>query len=175
MKRHSQRLLIALVQPAQYRRLALMALLLLVAFGGLGYRLVDLQVVRHDDLSREAAERRESTIIHPSRRGDIVDARGNVLATSLFVKTVCADPSLIGTNHAAVARAIAPLLKVNEAELDQKLQLRIYQDKNGKEHLDKYVSLKRKVTFEEWEKIQTAMKNVSFGVDEKKLSRRERA
>jgi len=175
MKRHRQRLLIALVQPAQYRRLALMALLLVVAFAGLGYRLVDLQVVRHDDLSREAAERRESTIIHPSRRGDIVDARGNVLATSLFVKTVCADPSLIGTNHAAVARAIAPLLQVNEAELAQKLQLRVYQDKNGKEHEDKYVPLKRKVTFDQWARIQTAMKNISFGVDEKKLSRRERA
>ncbi|PYK63019.1 MAG: penicillin-binding protein 2, partial [Verrucomicrobia bacterium] len=71
-----------------------MALLLVAAFAGLGFRLVDLQVVRHDDLSREAAGRRESTIIHPSRRGDILDARGNVLGTSLFVKTVCADPSL---------------------------------------------------------------------------------
>src|SRR5712671_1227484 len=160
-----------MIQPAQYRRLALMVLLLVIAFAGLGYRLVDLQIVRHDDLSREASGRRESTIIHPSRRGDILDARGNVLATSLFVKTVCADPSLIGTNQALVARALAPLLKINEADLARKLQLRVYQDKNGKEHVDKYVSLKRKVTFEEWEKIQTAMKNISFGVDEKKLSR----
>ena len=29
-----------MIQPAQYRRLALMALLLLIAFAGLGYRLV---------------------------------------------------------------------------------------------------------------------------------------
>lgn len=167
MKRDRQRLLGANVQPAQYRRLALMALLLAVAFAGLGYRLVDLQVVRHDDLSREAAGRRESTVIHPSRRGDILDARGNVLATSLFVKTVCADPSLIGTNQAAVARVLAPLLGMPEAELFQKLQLRVYKDKNGKEQVDKYVPLKRKVTLDEWDRIQAAMKILSFGAAEK--------
>jgi cell division protein FtsI/penicillin-binding protein 2 len=164
-----------MIQPAQYRRLALMALLLVIAFLGLGYRLVDLQVVRHDDLSREAAGRRESTIIHPSRRGDILDARGNVLATSLFVKTVCADPSLIGTNQAVVARALAPLLKMSEADLAQKLQLRIWTDKSGKERADKYAVVKRKVLPDEWEKIQASMKNLSFGVDEKKLPGRERA
>jgi cell division protein FtsI/penicillin-binding protein 2 len=80
-----------MIQPAQYRRLALMALLLLIAFAGLGYRLVDLQVLRHEDLSREATFTRERTIIHASRRGDILDARGDVLATTLFVKTVFAD------------------------------------------------------------------------------------
>jgi len=164
-----------MIQPAQYRRLALSALFLTIAFAGLGYRLVDLHVVRHDDLSREASVRRESTIVHPSRRGDILDARGNALATSLFVKTVCADPTLIGTNQAVVARAIARLLRMNEAELAQKLQPRSYKDRTGKEHADKYVPLRRKVTPEEWERIQAAMKNVSFGVDEKKLPRRERA
>ena len=174
MKRERQRLLASVVQPAQYRRLALLALLLAIAFAGLGYRLVDLQVLRHDDLSREAAGGRENTIIRPSRRGDILDARGNVLATSLFVKTVCADPSLIGTNQAIVSRALAPLLKMSEAELAHKLEPRVYKDQTGRDHEDKYVILKRKVLLEEWEKIQTAMKNLSFGVDEKKLLRRER-
>ena len=102
-------------------------------------------------------------------------ARGNVLATSLFVKTVCADPSLIGTQQVVVARALSPLLKVNEAELAQRLQVRTWTDKSGKEHVDQYVRLKQKVTLDEWEKIQTAMKNLSFGLDEKKLSRRARA
>src|SRR5207247_2970577 len=103
-----------MIQPAQYRRLALMALLLLIAFAGLGYRLVDLQVLRHEDLSREAADTRERTIIHASRRGDMLDARGTVLATTLSVKTVVADPSPIGTNQAMVARTLAPLPKRTE-------------------------------------------------------------
>ena len=144
-----------------------MALLLVAAFAGLGLRLVDLQVVRHDDLSREAAGRRESTIIHPSRRGDILDARGNVLGTSLFVKTVCADPSLLGTNQTVVARALAPRLKMNEAELAEKLRVHAWKDQRGKERVDRYVILKRKVSLEDWEKIRAAMKNLSFGVDEK--------
>src|SRR5438132_14300834 len=120
--------LTTLIQPVQYRRLALMALLLLIAFAGLGYRLVDLQVLCHEDLSREAADTRERTIIHASRRGDILDARGNVLATTLFVKTLFADPSLIGTNQAMVARTLAPLLKMNEAELAQKLGCHVWTD-----------------------------------------------
>ena len=122
-----------MIQPAQYRRLALMALLLLIAFAGLGYRLVDLQVLRHEDLSREATFTRERTIIRASRRGDILDARGDVLATTLFVKTVFADPSLIGTNQALVARTLAPVLRINETELAQKLRRTAWTDKEGQQ------------------------------------------
>ena len=164
-----------MIQPAQYRRLALLVLLLLIAFAGLGYRLVDLQVLRHDDLSREATTTRERTIIHASRRGDILDARGNVLATTLLVKTVFADPSLIGTNQAIVARALAPLLKLNEAELAEKLRPTLWTDKEGRQRADKHVVLKRKVTPDDWEKIQAAMKSLSFSPHEKKLPARERA
>src|SRR5205814_8195343 len=63
LKPENQRLFTGLIRPAQYRRLAWMVLLLVIAFAGLGYRLVELQVVRHEDLSREAAGRRERTLI----------------------------------------------------------------------------------------------------------------
>ena len=33
------------------------------------------------------------------------------------MKTVCADPSLIGNRQAEVARALAPLLQLSESEL----------------------------------------------------------
>ncbi len=164
-----------MIQPAQYRRLALMALLLLIAFAGLGYRLVDLQVLRHEDLSRQATVIRERTIIHASRRGDILDVRGNVLATTVFVKTVFADPSLIGTNQAIVAHTLAPLLNLNEAELAQKLQRAAWTDKDGKEREDKHVVLKKKVSLEDWARTQAAMKNLSFDLNERKLPARERA
>src|SRR5213075_805315 len=51
-----------------------------------------------------------------------LEPRGDGHATTLFVKTVFADPSLIGTNQAKVARTLAPLLKMNETELIQKLR-----------------------------------------------------
>src|SRR4249920_718445 len=103
----------------QYRRLVWMGLLLCAAFAGLGYRLVDLQVLRHEELSALAQKNTCQLFLLEPRRGDIVDVRGNLLATSTFMKRVCADPSLVGTNQLAVARALAPLLQTNEARLVQ--------------------------------------------------------
>src|SRR5512139_3311349 len=111
-----------------YRRLTLLASLLGVAFVGLGYRLVDLQVLRFEELSARARDNTRRELLLEPRRGDILDARGNLLATSVFVKTVCADPVLIGNRQAEVAAAIAPLLSenksrpVSERELNELIQ-----------------------------------------------------
>src|SRR3990172_7824956 len=82
----------------QYRRLLVLVLLLGAAFAGLGYRLVDLQVVRHDELAAKAAQNTQREFLREPRRGDILDAKGNLLATSVFVKTVCADPTAFVPN-----------------------------------------------------------------------------
>jgi cell division protein FtsI/penicillin-binding protein 2 len=111
----------ATLQPFQNRRLVLMAFLLFVAFCGLGYRLVDLQVMQHEALKAKAtAQVRQTRMLEP-RRGDIRDARGNLLATSRPVKTVFADPVLIGDRQAEIARALAPIFQVPEAELHKRL------------------------------------------------------
>ncbi|MEQ2006533.1 MAG: penicillin-binding protein 2 [Limisphaerales bacterium] len=111
----------ATLQPFQNRRLVLMAFLLFVAFCGLGYRLVDLQVMQHEVLKAKAnAQVRQTRLLEP-RRGDIRDARGNLLATSRPVKTVFADPVLIGDRQAEIARALAPILQLPEAELHKRL------------------------------------------------------
>src|SRR5438094_933540 len=101
----------------QYRRVLMLALLLCAAFAGLGYRLVDLQVRRHDELSAKAQQNTQRELLIPCRRGDILDAKGNLLATSVLAKTVFVEPPLIGNRQAEVARAIAPLLKMRESEL----------------------------------------------------------
>src|SRR5215472_485389 len=105
----------------QYRRVLFLALLLGTAFVGLGYRLVDLQVLRHDDLSAKAEANTQREFLLEPRRGDILDAKGNLLATSLFAKHIIADPVLIGSNQVAVARVLAPLLQTNEALLVKQL------------------------------------------------------
>ena len=66
----------------QYRRLLILALLLVCGFAGLGYRLVDLQVVRHDELSARAQRNTMREFLLEPRRGDILDCRGNLLGTS---------------------------------------------------------------------------------------------
>src|SRR3989442_833842 len=96
----------------QYRRLLVLALLLAAAFAGLGYRLVDLQVLRHDELLEIAQQNTQRQFFFVPRRGDILDRKGNLLATSVFVKMVAADPSLLGNRQAEVARVLAPLLQM---------------------------------------------------------------
>ncbi len=111
----------ATLQPFQNRRLVCMAFLLFVAFSGLGYRLVDLQVLQHEALQAKARSQVRQTRLLEPRRGDIRDARGNLLATSRPVKTVFADPVLIGDRQAEIARALAPIFQVPEAELHKRL------------------------------------------------------
>ncbi len=159
----------------QYRRLLALALLLVTAFGGLGYRLVDLQVLRHDELSALAQQNTQREFLLEPRRGDILDCRGNLLSTSVLVKTVCADPSLIGGRQAEVARVLAPLLQMNETELYQRLLPRVRQDETVEPATNRFVRLKTKVPVETWQTVQSAMANLSFGVDEKKLPASEQA
>lgn len=153
----------------QYRRLLLLAILLGAAFAGLGYRLVDLQVLRHDELRAKAAQNTEREIFREPRRGDILDAKGNLLATSVFVKTVCADPVLVGNRQPEVARTLAPFLQMSESDLYQRLLPRLRRNAKGETITNRYVVLKRKVTVETWEKIQAGMAKLAFGVDEKSL------
>lgn len=138
---------------------------LVIGFGALGYRLVDLQIVRHQDLQTRAEHNTRRTISRPPMRGTISDIRGNPLAVSIPAKIICADPSLLGDRRADVARAIAPLLQTNESFVFDRLAPHIRE--NGK--TNGYIVLKRKVPLDTWSAIQKTMSTLSFGIDEKKL------
>src|SRR5579862_8819311 len=144
----------------QYKRMMLLTVLLAAAFVGLGYRLVNLQVMPHPELAQEAEKNTHYTYRLEARRGDILDAKNNQLATSVFVKTVFADPSLIGNHQTQVAHAIAPLLEMNENELIQKLTPTTRTNKNGESVTNRYVMLKHKVPTETWDKIWSRMTNL---------------
>jgi cell division protein FtsI/penicillin-binding protein 2 len=159
----------------QIRRALLLLAFLLVAFGGLGYRLVDLQVVRHNELSARAEQNTQREFWQAPRRGDILDVNGNALATSVGVKTICADPSLIGNYQPLVAHALAPVLNLNENELAQKLTPRIVRNAKGETVTNglHYVRLAKNIPDETWPRITAAMTNLTFGVDEKNSRRRK--
>lgn len=148
-----------MIQPCQYRRLSMCVLLLLLAFGGLGYRLVDLQVFQHEELHAAAVNMWQRRVEHPTQRGRIYDARGQLLATSLPVKTVMANPEWVGTNQALVARALAPLLEMPEADLEHRLRRRtvVWQ---GREGPVEEVVLRRRVAMDVWESIREAMRRL---------------
>jgi cell division protein FtsI/penicillin-binding protein 2 len=161
----------------QFKRLLALLALVVLAFAGLGFRLVELQVFRHDELSQLAERKTQQTTWQEAKRGDILDANGNVLATSISVETICANPALIGGQQAAVAHALAPLLQMSEADLQQKLIPRIVRNSQGVTVTNglNYVRLQKNVTDETWQKIQAAMSELSFGVDETKLKKSDRA
>jgi cell division protein FtsI/penicillin-binding protein 2 len=151
-----------MARKLQYRRLLMLTLLLGAAFAGLGYRLVDLQVLRHDDLGSEARQNTERDFQLPPRRGDILDARGELLATSVFVKTVCADPALIGNHQVEVAQALAPLLDVDEGDLIRRLTPRVRYNEKGTLVTNHYMVLKRKVSSDLWQKVQATMAGLAL-------------
>src|SRR5215510_9942549 len=154
----------------QYRRLLLLVLLLIAAFAGLGYRLVDLQVLRHDQLSLIAQQNTQRELFFEPRRGDILDCKGNLLASSMSVKLVCADPTLIGNRRAEVARALSPLLQMSEGDLNQRLTPKVWKNDDGEWVTNQFVRLRARVPIEAWDRIQKTMATMSFGQDEKKLS-----
>ena len=163
-----------MAKKLQFRRLIALTLFLALAFAGLGYRLVDLQVLRHAELKVKARQNTQKEFLLSPRRGNILDAKGNLLATSVPVKTVCADPTLIGNQQAVVARAIAPLLQMSEGELYQKLLPRTRVTEKGRSVTNQYVRLKQKVSVENWQRVQEAMSKLSFGIDEKSLPKPQR-
>jgi len=170
-----KRLTQALVHAMQIRRLCFFAGCMITGFAGLGYRLVDLQVVQHERFAEEARNNTERTFVLESKRGDLRDIRGNLLATSKIVHTVCANPDTLGTNYLAIARAVSPVLGMPLNELAEKLRPRTRLNGAGSLVPVQWVMLKRRIEGAEWRAVQEAMQSVSFGVDEKKLGKNHRA
>lgn len=158
----------------QFYRVLALTLLLGVGFVALVLRLVDLQVLRHGELEAKAQQNTRRQFLREPRRGDVLDVKGNLLATSVFVKTVCADPTLIGNRQAKVASAISPLLGLNPNEVYQRLLPRTYTNNAGQLATNQYVVLKRKVPVETWGKVQAAMTNLFADLDESKLNKADR-
>ena len=69
--------------PPTARRVRVLVVVFFACVAVLGIRLLDLQVVRSDALSRAASGFRTRSYTLHAKRGDIVDAQGAVLATSV--------------------------------------------------------------------------------------------
>src|SRR5688500_7590166 len=161
-----------MVKSGHLRRLLLLAGFMSLVFAGLAARLVDLQVWKHEKYRGIAERLTKRVYFREPRRGDILDVNGNPLATSLPVKRVCADPSMMGRYHGEVARVLAPVLEYNEGELARLLQpWRTNAD--GTATLRKYVDLRRKLSNEQWQQVTQAMAGITFDV-RRKLTRSER-
>jgi len=140
-----------------HRRLIVLTIIVGLCFVGLGCRLADLQWARHDEFRVLAENQHRHSYFREAPRGDIRDRRGNLLATSTPVKNICADPALLKKNSAEMARVLAPLLKTNEAVLAMLLSRHTRTNAEGEVVPNHWVSLKKKVSVEDWEKIQDVL------------------
>jgi cell division protein FtsI/penicillin-binding protein 2 len=141
----------------QFRKVLMLAVALGAGFACLGYRLVDLQVLRHSELSARAQRNTQRAVMLEPRRGNIFDSHGNLLATSVFARTLFAVPALMEGKEAAVAHALAPLLEMPESELLQRFTQKPKGSENSEPSRYRQVALKKTVPLETWKKVQGAL------------------
>jgi cell division protein FtsI (penicillin-binding protein 3) len=70
-------------------------------------RLAQIQLVRHEDYVQRAVRQQERTVALAPFRGSIFDSRGRLLAESIVVHSLYADPRSIGDPSEAVERISA--------------------------------------------------------------------
>jgi len=100
-------------------RIALLASLVLLMFGGLEMRLVWLHVVDRDEFLRSVDEARRQLIVDNARRGDIVDAGGALLATSRSVIVLGVDPQTVRPEDRSKWPQLAALIGMPLSDLER--------------------------------------------------------
>jgi cell division protein FtsI (penicillin-binding protein 3) len=90
-------------------------------FAALGARLYWLQVERHDHYAKKAAQQHQRVLDLEPPRGTIYDARGRVLAVSVDVESVTADPQAV-VDAKTTAHRLATVLHLDAPELEQRLR-----------------------------------------------------
>ena len=135
--------------PVSTRRLRLLITISVILVAVFAIRLVDFQMVRAESINATSLEKREVTRVIPAVRGDILDANGKVLATTVYRYDINAAPAIVrpverridGISQVesveSVAIELARILEIDVAELFPKLI--------GTSH---YVNLKKRVDAE---------------------------
>jgi cell division protein FtsI (penicillin-binding protein 3)/stage V sporulation protein D (sporulation-specific penicillin-binding protein) len=108
------------------------------------YRLIDLQVTKHDEYAQIAAANHVTRQTIPAARGRIVDIHGESLAQNEPVRTVVADATLI-TDRAEVAEIISSTLGIPHPQVMEKLSRIVYSQALKKDMPSPYIVLKKEV------------------------------
>ena len=94
-------------------RLLALAVVMLGAFGLLGWRLYVLQVLRHDDLARQAETNRTAVVPIVPNRGEIFDRNGIVLASNYRSYTLEITPSRLDRPVDEAIDAIGQVIEIS--------------------------------------------------------------
>jgi cell division protein FtsI (penicillin-binding protein 3) len=102
-------------------RCALVCLAFTALFSGFSFRLIYLQMIKHDEYAGLAAEKHVYKQIIYTERGAIFDANNEVLAHNVPVETVVADATHLN-NLDAITDLVGNGLKISARELAAKLR-----------------------------------------------------
>jgi cell division protein FtsI (penicillin-binding protein 3) len=116
--------------------------LLFLCFPSLLLRIIQLQLVKKDELSRRASKQHQSIITFTPKRGAIYDAKGNTLAESAEVNSVYARPRQV-KSPSHTARELSRILNLDRGTLLKKLKTK-----------KSFVWVKRKVTPKQTSRIR---------------------
>jgi len=130
--------------------------MLIVAFfilwiGGIGVRLVHLQINQHEMLRGKALNQRRDQTKEKTLRGTIYDSSGRFLAMSVKAKSLFADPSEVADVE-KTAKEVAKALKVKPNEILKPLA-------EAKENNRRFVWLARKLDEDAEKKINELLEN----------------
>lgn len=157
-------------------RITIFAVLLSGPFVALEWRLVKLQVFRHDELAAKAEDYRFTTRTEQSWRGQIQDRNGIPLALTMPLMNVYADLSVWANRVQLLAPRIALLLGMDQALLEQRVQQGLNaRDNTGAGRPPRTALLQRGVSPAKWRGIKQALSRETFGMQTKKSSSRQRA
>ncbi|MFQ5841812.1 MAG: penicillin-binding protein [Thermodesulfobacteriota bacterium] len=115
-------------------RIFVVFILLFLCFPLIFLRIIQLQLVKKDELSRLASKQHQSIITFTPKRGTIYDFKGKILAESIDVNSVYAKPPDV-KNPSQTAKKLAEILDLDRGALKRKLKTK-----------KSFVWVKRKVT-----------------------------
>ena len=128
------------------RRVHLLARLAFVWVALIVARLIQLQVLQHNEYKKLAAQQQEKTLELQAPRGAIVDRLGQRLAISLPAESVCVDPLRV-PDLAVASEILSKILTVDSTDLLQRMQQAVA-TKHG------FVWVKRKISSEEAQRLR---------------------
>lgn len=157
------------------RRDTILGCLLLFGFAAIEWRLIVLQVLRHDELEAKAEHYHVATRMEQAWRGQIRDRNGLPLAVTVPVENVYADLSVWNERVDSIAPVVGPLLDRDVSGISLRVNRELAQRKLTRinRHLGA-VRLKRGVQPADWQRIRAALDRETFGFPLNKLTGRQR-
>lgn len=144
-------------------------------------RLVQLQVMEHQELAGEAARQLYGSVRDRDRRGGIIDSRGITLASSVAVKACALDPKTFlaaeGAKPEKLLSRLTEILSLSPGDAQRvaaglEKRRTVKGDEGTVEEPIRFVWIKRRLSEEEWRKLDTAMETAKREASEAWRNRR---